>query len=189
MARKRRQTTKRVQITKITTYRDKRTGRFLKKKTAREVDSERVRMDVQRSEKGRILRGYEVLSRKTTIKTATVDGITGSNPGRIDWALFRTNITTRLKNARRFEITIRGRDKREKHRRIKHVIHVGKGTSADKAYPYLVHGIISALRKRGYRTQYNLETATYSYEKSSKSRSRKLKPLKDVEITVKVIRK
>jgi hypothetical protein len=178
-----------LQIVKIIAYRDKRTGRFVSKAARREVDSERVRMHMQTSERGRFVRGYETLSRKTTIKTATVDGPLGGNPGRIDWALFRTNVTTRLKDARRFEITIKGRDSRDKHRRIKHIIHVGRGASPDKAFPYLLHGILNALRQRGFRTSYNLETATYTYEKSSKARSKRLKPLKDVEIVVKVIRK
>lgn len=189
MAKFRKRTARSLRIIRIQAYRDKRTGRFVSKAARREVDSERVRMDMQATERGRLVRGYEVLSRKTTVKTATVDGPLGGNPGRIDWALFRTNVTTRLKDARRFELTIKGRDSRDKHRRIKHIIHVGRGVGPDKAFPYLLAGILRALRQRGFRTQYNIETATYTVEGSSKSKSRKLKPLKDVEILVKVIKK
>jgi hypothetical protein len=146
-------------------------------------------MEVQREPKGRVVRATEVLSAKSVTKTATVDNATGDNPGRIDSALFRTNVTTRLKNARRFEITVRGLDHRDKARRIKKVLTVGEGATPDKAYRYMVYGIIQALRQRGYRTQYKLEDATFTYRQWGISKSRTMKQLHDVTITVKVFKR
>lgn len=187
MARAKKRPQKTLRMVRVQAYRSKATGRFITRKASREVASERVRMDFQQGSRGRFVRGYEVLSRKTTIKTAQVAN-SGPNAGLIDWALFATNVTTRLKDARRFEITLVGRDTRGKHRRIRHVIHTGKA-SPDKLTNYLIAGILGALRQRGWRTQYDIETATYRAPGSSKSRSRRLRPLHDVEIQVRVIKK
>jgi hypothetical protein len=179
-----------IRVTRRTFYRHRTTGVWVAKAERRSYPTERVVVEAQYdTSSGKIIRATEVLSRKTTLKTAEVDALTGPQPGRVDWALFRTNITTRLKDARRFDITIKGRDSREKTRRFKHTVSVGKGTAPDKAYGYLIWAIIEAMRKRGYRTQYNLETARYRAPGSSKSQSAKLKPLHDVDLIVRVIRR
>jgi hypothetical protein len=191
MARTRR---KRVRVTRIsvhhlTFYKSKTTGRFISRVAAREVASERVLMEMQRTERGRFLRATEVLSRKRTLKIATVDSLDGGAPGRIDAALFRTNVTTRLKDVRRYEITIKGRTHRDKEKRIRVVIPVAAGTLPAKAYRYLVFGIVQAMRARGYRTQYNLDEATFSYRAWSKNKSRTLKQLHDVEIAIRLFKR
>src|SRR5258708_2038063 len=160
--------------------------RCVTREAARWIKTEKVQVTVQQDRRGRIIRGLEVLSRNTIIKTGHVDGPRGPQPGRLDWALQRTNVTTKLKEAKRFTVTIRGKDHRDKAHRIKHVVSIGKGTKPARAYDYLLYAVIEAMRKRGYRTQYNLEIATYSYKGSSKSKSAKLKQLHDVEIQVKV---
>lgn len=145
-------------------------------------------MDVQRDTKGRIVRGYEILSGKSTTKTALVPN-SGPNAGLLVEALGKTNVFTRLKDARRFEITTKGRDSRQKHRRFKKIVHLGKGTKVQKAQNYLLWGILEMMRARGYRTQYNVETVSFSHEEWTRAKARRMKPLHDVEIVVKVIKK
>jgi hypothetical protein len=116
---------------------------------------------MQRTPEGRFLRGLELLSPQAIVKTAIVDGPFGDAPGRIDRALFRTNITTRLRGAKRFEIRIRGRDHRDKEHRLR--ISVDYEGPSDKAYPFMIMRIVEALRRRGFRTQYRIEEARFTH--------------------------
>lgn len=169
----------------IVSYRG-RGGRFISKEASRETVHKKVVIDMQ-TRGSKFVRGYQVLSGKSTTKTAQIAN-TGMNAGLIWEALARTNITTRLKDARRFEVTIKGRDRSEKARRIKWTLDITKKTTSTKAGQYMIFAVIQALRRRGFRTQYNLDRVAFTDRRWTKNKAKKMKVLHDVEIQVRVIK-
>jgi hypothetical protein len=106
--------------------------------------------------------------------------------GRIDDALYRTNITT-VKGARRYEFTIRGRDARDKETRIKGSMDLTTTKQRKMASGLLVRAILAALHRRNLRTEYPQRGIRWADTHEPKSRALRRRPLHDVAITVRVL--
>lgn len=145
-------------------------------------------MDLQqRGGSGRFIRGIEVLSGKSTLKTIEVPD-SGENSGLLSSAMARSNVFTRLKDAKRFEISITGRDRKEKAYRIKHVYDLRKKAAVIKAHNLLIWAVLQALRKRKLRTTYDIERVSFSDKKWTKAKAKRMKPLHDVTLTIRVLK-
>lgn len=105
--------------------------------------------------------------------------------GRIDHALYRTNIT-QIRNARRVEFTIRGADGRDKEHRFKGSLDLATSKQRKMQAGLIVGAIIHRLRARGYRTAYGAHGIDWSQTDESRTRAMRRKPLTDVQITVRV---
>lgn len=109
----------------------------------------------------------------------------GPMQGRIDHALYRTNITT-VRGARHVEFTIRGTDGRDKERRFKGSLDLVSSKQRKMQSGLIVAAILHRLRARGYRTSYGARGIDWTQTDESKTRAMRRKPLTDVQITVRV---
>jgi hypothetical protein len=110
----------------------------------------------------------------------------GRFQGRVDEALYRTNITT-VRGAKRVEFTIRGRDARDKEHRFKGSLDLITTKQKKMQSGLIVAAIIHSLRARGYRTTYGPRGIDWSKTDESRSVAMRRKPMTDVQITVRVL--
>lgn len=154
----------RVSIRRSTRYRDPVTGRFVRGAPttkrgrrllarAKEEIVERLYID------DRFVRQTGVIT-ETKIVKASVKGRIESPPdprraGMIFDELARMNVLSMdaRRGVKRVEITVRGKDEHDRHRRFKKTIDVEKEKLFDKL---LTGSIVQMLHERGFRTQYHL---------------------------------
>lgn len=166
-------------------YRDAR-GRFVSERAAKEIAASMT--EVRRTRSGRVASIRSVLDHTESVMKMTERGVMdrrGAMKGRIDQALYATNITT-VRNARRVEFIIRGKDRRDKEHRFKGSIDIDSDAKRQAQSGYIVGTLIGHLRSRGYRTAYKpsgISEARYRTTKDGRK-----KELHDVQITVRVLR-
>jgi len=174
-----------IYLKKVIRYRDKKTGYYTKKKRG----ARREEYIHQVTKTGKVLRTLEVFTTRTSHITTRPDAldkpIDPNDRGLISQALAEKKIlsTSRLKGAKRIEITVKGKDTRSKLHRFKAVWDV----SGEKDLANLMVGRLQAmLASKGYRTQYKLTEVDWKNKKGNKTHSRNKKILRDMQIVVKV---
>lgn len=160
-------------------------GRFISKAASRAVEH-RV-YEVMRRGHREIAKRELLVHGEEIIKT-TEPGIMdkpGRMRGRIDDALYRTNVTT-VRNAKRVEFVIKAKDSRDKEHRFRGSVMIDTPRKR-KMQPGLIVGtIIGHLQSRGFRTGYRPEGISETRWRKTKAGKKKL--LHDIQITVRVLR-
>jgi len=139
------------------------------KKTMRGAKKEEY--ETLRDKRGVIRRAVAIFQEGIAIKK-TERGRVEKLKGRLDAALFETNVTTKLRGAKRFEIRIEGKDSKGRRVRIKRIVDVPKRGKANS----LVHETVQAMYDRGFVTHYDIQ------------QGKKGRVLKNVTITIKVFK-
>lgn len=179
MARKSRETDRArdLGLRKTTRYRDRQTGRFLPGPGPR----------------GRVITetwligpGGEQLRDVTepgySVRTATVPK-SGKWQGHLGFAMGVSGAFRKLKGAKKVTVTVKGKDFKDKARRIKIVIDV---KNEKKLQNLMVGKVQEAMYRRGFRPQYALENIPWADRKVSKSFARGHKQLRNVRVIVEV---
>ncbi|RWZ85535.1 MAG: hypothetical protein EO766_16620 [Hydrotalea sp. AMD] len=164
-------------IKKVTRFRSPKTGRFQKR---RKTSIEEV-YETQYTEKGQKLRTARAYKQGkiVTVNVDETDGSVSRALNRKGWLAVKN-----YKGAKQIVITIKGKDYRDKEKRIKGIIDLDKG---EQNIGNVITGrIIGLIHDRGYRPQYSLNIVDWSKTKASKNFSRTKKQLHDLNITIEV---
>lgn len=174
----------------IQKHRDPRTGKYVRPDHPRAV---RELYEIA-TRQGKAIEGAKfipVLTEHVVLKRLTPDMIDRPedppNQGMISWALAESNIFTKLKGAEKIEVIVKGLDGRDKARRFRET----RELETDKRLQDLLPGMIVAMfHKRGWRTSYPLDVVERWKERKHKRKTvAKLRPLHDVSIVVKILKK
>lgn len=181
---------------KVTQYR--KAGRIVKQGTK---GAKRYTYEVQLDRKGRILRTLELLSATKVIKTIYPGSIeeqgmsllmpSGQRQGSLMHAMFESNVTTQYRGAKLIEVSIRGKDRGGKERRVKITI---EPTKTRRLHELVMSRIMQKLRENDVRTQYSIEILRAAKAAGplkyplSYERFRTLEPLVGVEMVITIYR-
>lgn len=155
----------RVSIRRFTRWRDPRTGRFVpthpttrrgREARARAVPivTEHLYIDDKFVKQTGYIQETSVV--KTSLRGRLEDPPDPRKAGMIRDELARMNVFSQVsrQGAKRVEITVRGTDEHQRHRRFKQTIDV----ESEKLFDRMLTGqIVKMLHERGYRTQYSIQ--------------------------------
>jgi DNA-binding transcriptional ArsR family regulator len=163
--------------------------------------AKRYTYEVQLDRKGRVIRTLELLSATKVIKTIYPGSIeelgmsllmpSGQRQGSLMHAMFESNVTTQYRGAKLIEVSIRGKDRQGKERRVKVSI---EPTKTRRLHELVMSRIMQKLRENDVRTQYSIEILRAAKAAGplkyplSYERFRTLEPLVGVEIVITIYR-
>jgi len=131
---------------------------------------------------GKLVEAERILGEHTARFIVPELDITGRWQGRIDHAIYsQKNLGKLLTGAKRIEVTVKGRDYRDKPHRFKITIEPEKATELRQL---VVGRIIGHLAAHGWRTQYVIEIVRWDKARTSKTHVQRKKQLFGVTISI-----